>query len=279
MTDDLPHRLSTWDGRRAVGDEVARRIRAQDFVGAENYLVERLMAYPGQIATAARGLTEDQVRVDGWDELDDDLDQLGRRGHAVTAIELALSNYSDSNGVAWWDKEPVVEFAAFTDEVFPFSTTKRQYLLEHNERYPAPWTGGMLGEETVILHVTGLRGLNGALLRHQSEHPWSPKHRGTVQQESVAEFLGWWWLHLRFQQAVVRDLDERGLALPVPVLIGTHDVGPWLQSVHRATRACGQVAAPYDAHAAETVPVRELPGRLGWFGREKRRLRPGGARS
>ncbi len=84
-------------------------------------------------------------RSAGWDEVDADLVDLCRRERAVTAIGLDLSNYSDHEGQTWWDKEPYVEFAAYTDEVYPFSESRRQDLLDISEAYPAPWTGSAAG--------------------------------------------------------------------------------------------------------------------------------------
>ncbi len=243
MADDLAEQLSSWDGRRAVGSEIAALLRKHDWEATERLLSERLTGYPGPIATACRGIAGDQVTLDGWEEVDADLVDLCRRGRGVTAIGLDLSNYSDADGPTWWDQEPIVEFAAFTDEVFPFSESRRQDLLDLSETFPAPWIGQPLGEETAHLTVTGLRALNGALLHRSSVEPWRPKASGRLADESVAEYLGWWWLHLRFHQAVARDLEKRGLALAVPVLVGTHDVGPWLQTVHVVDRVSDHEAA------------------------------------
>jgi hypothetical protein len=285
MADDPPGNLagllSSTAGRRTVGTEMAVLLRRREFEQVEKLLVEHLTSYPGQIATACRGVQDGNVVLTGWDEVDADLVDLRRRGHQVTAIGLDLSNYSDSQGQAWWDKEPVVEFAAYTDEVYPFSESRRQDLLDLSETYPSPWAGQAIGEESAHLTVTGARALNGALLRHASTEPWHPSSRAPLSNEAVAEYLGWWWLHLRFQQAVVRDLDDRGLALTVPVVVGTHDVGPWLQTVHVPARVSDHEASTerilHDraqlgpvARAAETEEIvhelRELRDTLRTYG-------------
>ena len=129
--------------------------------------------------------------------------------------------------------------------------------------------------------MTGLRALNGALLHRASVVPWQPSSTTRLENESVAEYLGWWWMHLRFHQAVARDLDERGLAFSLPVVVGTHDVGPWLQVVHTAGRVSDHEAsterilhqrtqlAPVrrDAQAEETArDLRELRSKLRGYG-------------
>jgi hypothetical protein len=281
MADDLPELLSSAAGRRTVGGELAVLLRRREFDKAEQVLAEHLTAYSGPISTACRGISEDNVVLAGWDEVDADLVDLHRRDRGVTAIGLELSNYSDHEGQTWWDKEPFVEFAAYTDAVFPFSETRRQDLLDLSEAYPAPWTGQALGEETAHLTVTGLRALNGALLQRASVAPWQPSSTTRLENESVAEYLGWWWMHLRFHQAVARDLEERGLALKVPVVVGTHDVGPWLQVFHTVGRASDHEAsterileqraqlAPVrrDAQVEETVrDLRELRSKLRGYG-------------
>ncbi|MEO6510809.1 MAG: hypothetical protein ABIO16_07455 [Nocardioides sp.] len=260
MTDDLAQLLSTWTGRRAFGGEIAGLLRRREYDQAEKVLVEHLTAYPGPIATACRGVADGHVVLGGWEEVDADLVDLCRRDHAVTAVGLDLSNYSDEQGHSWWDKEPVVELAVYTDEVYPFSESRRQDLMDLSETYPAPWTDRALGEETAHLTVSGLRALNGALLNHASAEPWNPNGSGVLSTEAVAEYLGWWFLHLRFHQAVARDLDERGLAFTVPVLVGTHDVGPWVQAVH--------LPAAVSEHEARTEEILQERARSGPASRE-----------
>lgn len=285
MADDLPHLLSTWTGRRSFGGEIAGLLRRREYDQAEKVLVEHLTAFPGPIATACRGVADGHVVLSGWEEVDADLVDLCRRDVRVTAVGLDLSNYSDAEGHSWWDREPVVELKVFTDEVYPFSESRRQDLLDLSETYPAPWTDQTLGEESAHLAVSGLRALNGALVHHASVEAWNPQSETPLSTEAVAEYLGWWWQHLRFHQAVTRDLDERGLALGVPVLVGTHDVGPWIQAVHLPGRQSDHEAsserilqerlasrpAAREAHIEETVrglrEARDDVRRFGFFSR------------
>jgi hypothetical protein len=215
------------EGRRAAGVEISGLIRASRTTEAEAWLAERLRGHPGLVASACLGVSADDVVVEGWDEMNADLMTAVRRGHLVTAVGLDLSNYNDSGSDVWWDKPPAVEVSAYTDSSYPFSTATVEEMLAASTEYAAPWTGGMLGEEMQYLEVPGLRPVNAALLRHQED-------RGdrVETSEDVAAYLGWWWQHLRFRQAVAHHFDEHGLAVAAPVVVGSHDCGPWLVTVH-----------------------------------------------
>jgi hypothetical protein len=207
---------------------------------AESVLRDAFVALPGPVASACLESPPASVEVVGWDELNADLARLTRSGHAVSAVGLDLSNYNDSTTDEWWDKEPCVEFAAYTDSAFPFSGSTTEEMLRVSETYAAPWTGCMLGQEDAYPTVSGLRRVNGALLRHEEE-----RGRSVSSPEDAAAELGWWWQHLCFRAAVVRHLDAAGLALTVPVLAGSHDVGPWLVTVHPVSRLADHEATSW----------------------------------
>lgn len=216
------------------------------------------------------------MEIQGWEELDVDLVRLEQLGLDVSAIGLDLSNYSDADADQWWDKEPVVEFSAYTDDVFPFSTSNRAELLRHTGAH-APWRGAMTGQETAVLEVTGLRPVNGALLRHGSLNSGPSCSRQGPDRDAVAAFPGAWWLHLRFHQVVHRHLEDVGIARRVPVLVGTRDVGPWLQSVYLVGRpsrgyptAVPSLTARAQATAADIGDARESVRTWGGLGRDRR---------
>jgi hypothetical protein len=265
------------DTTAETGQRVGALLRAGEHAGAEAVLLAKLAEHPGAVADACRAVSMAGVEVSGWDELNADLTRLVRRAHDVTAVGLNLSNYNDADG-EWWDKEPAVEFAAYSDRAYPFSTTPADVLREAGAAYPAPWTGRMLGDEDAYPAVHGLRALNGLLLRTEAD-----SGRDDVLM------LGGWWMHLRFHQAVVRHLDARGLALAVPVVMGSHDCGPWVAAVHYVTRVGDHLATTqrllaeqtraqrvyYDSITDETIAeLRGLrEGSRGWalFDRARRR--------
>ncbi len=281
----MAHDLTSRDGRDAADAEIAGLIRSGRLAEADAWLTDALRQHSGPIATACLAVPADGVELGGWDEVNADLTAITRRGQdVVTAVGLDLSGYGDSETDDWWDKEPAVEVAYYTDSSFSFSTASLDEMLAACETYAAPWTGRMLGDGTAYVTITGLREVYGALLRHQEE-------RGqTVETvEDVAAHLGWWWQHLRFRQAVAAQVDARGLAVAIPVIAGEHSCGPWLVTVHPATRAADDEGTTEQILAerkragleryegvtreavAELVTLREnCRGGWGWRNRDKR---------
>ena len=100
--------------------------------------------------------------------------------------------------------------------------------------------------------IAGLRGVYGALLRHEEEHG-----RDVSTSEDAANHLGWWWQHLRFRQAVARQMDTYGIALGVPVIAGEHSCGPWLVTVHRATEVVHHAEASERILAERTAAAHQ----------------------
>jgi hypothetical protein len=225
MSHEPVARLSSADGRRSVDAELATLLRTHAWAEAEALMGQALESVPGPVAAACLA-TPDRVEVEGWDKLDAGLVRRTRRGDEITAVGLDLSNYHDARGDDWWDKEPAVEVVGYLDSAFPFSTATTAELLAASVSYSAPWTGRMSGDIGMPLFITGLQRLNGAVLRHHDDD--TP---GADPREDAAAHLGAWWQKLRFRQAVARHLESRGMALLVPVLVGSHDVGPWLVTV------------------------------------------------
>jgi hypothetical protein len=214
-----------------VDDEISGLIRRREYAEAEGLLVDHLLELPGPIAIACRGLSADNVEVVGWEEVAAALGRASATGRQVSAVGLDLSNYSDADGRDWWDKEPAVELSLYDDTHFPFSTATRRQLRQAAATHPAPWTGHRLAGRPVVLGMSGLRSLNGALLQNQAGRPWSFGAGDRTYDEDLAAVVGGWWLVLRFHQAVARVWPEVGPELRVPVLVGQRGTGPWHVSV------------------------------------------------
>jgi hypothetical protein len=242
MTVDGRAPASAREDRLPVGDEVAALIRRRDFDTAEQHLAQLLTAYPGPIATACRGVRAGCVDVRGWDELDEELVRASAAGVPVTAIGLDLSNYSDSFGLHWWDKEPVVEVSFYGDEAFPFSTASRADVRRATADLPAPWAGKALPGERGVLAVEGLRAANGALLRGGSGRPWSFGATGKSAEQAAAERLGWWWVLVQYHRAMATFLELRELPQQLPVLVGQRGLGPGVVTMHWRTDGAVETA-------------------------------------
>ena len=295
MTIDQPLdlRLATMAGRRAFDREVADMIRAGRFNDAGAFLERGLAHCRTRLADAARTTTSDAVRILDWEKLDAECARLLAAGVSIGAIGLNLSNYNDSSTGVWHDKEPAIEFSVYGHNAFDFSSTTLEEILRVSVEPPTPWQGRMTAtERPVTTRVSGLRSLNSALLEYANASPWGPPSAArdglAAPEEYVAFALGEWMLHLRFHQTVARIVTYAGLAALVPVLIGEHDVGPFIRSVVMPGRISGTPPRALDE------PVRRVEGteasdatterlldeldnirnrirRLGFFSRGKRR--------
>jgi hypothetical protein len=260
MTEPLNQRIATNEGRWAFDREVAGLLRGRLYAEVERVLSEALAARPGAIADACQATPLDAVSISGWPELHREIDQLGA---PVTAIGLNLSNYNDAVGDAeWHDREPAIEVAYYTDDAYGFSSASLDALLAASEAPPTPWQGRMEpveGPPPLALH--GFRTLNSVLLVYGNDRPWRPgprvgNSRPPAPDEAVAFAVGEWFLHLRFHQVVERDLAQHGLPRALPVLVGEHDVGPFVSAV-LMSRAGARAPAPASAPRGPEPPVPE----------------------
>lgn len=215
----------------AALEDVPALIRRREYAEAEAVLIEHVTVHPGPVTTACRGLSAELVRIADWEPVAAALGRAGGLGMQVTAVGLDLSNFSDSEGREWWDKDPVVECSLYDDSAFAFSGSSRRQVQQAAVSHPAPWTGHRLPGVQGTVAVTGLRSLNGALLQNEAGRPWDFGSGGRSEHDDVARLLGGWMLVLRFHQAVARDWAEVGPVLGVPVLVGQHGTGPWQVSV------------------------------------------------
>jgi hypothetical protein len=234
MTEPLTHRIATPEGWRAFDGEIAVLLRSRLYAEAEELLAEALPTRPGAIADACRATPLDAVATSGWAELYREIERLPQ----VTAVGLSLSNYNDADSNApWHDKEPAIEVAYYTDDAYRFSAASLEAILAESADPPTPWQGRMEPVEGAPpLTIRGLRALNSALLFREGEPPWRPGRKvgdswPPAPDKAVAETVGAWFLHLRFHQAIVRDLARHGLPRALPVLIAEHDVGPFVIAV------------------------------------------------
>ena len=263
MSDRLNARLATDRGRRDFDGEMAALLRVGHHQEAERRLAEALAVRPGAIADVCRATPAEAVVISGWDRLHRELDRLAR----VTAIGFNLSNHGDAEaGAAWHDKEPAIETGYYSDDGFQFSGTPFEVLRAAAGKAPTPWQGCMddvPGPPPVAL--SGLRALNSLLLEYDNDAPWRPtagtgNEAAPAPDEAVAFAAGQWFLHLRFHQAMVRELSRHGLPRALPVLLGEHDVGPFVRAVVMGAAGKAPDQAPATASTPSPAPEPPDPG-------------------
>lgn len=233
MDQDFSLTFSTSEGQREFGSHIKDLIRSEQHEQALGELQQSIARYPSPIAEAAE-VKPESVIIGGWDRLNARLIELDQRKIPITAIRVHLSNYADTEPTSDGWVEPSIECSYFTDEAFDFSNASREALLARNLDYPTPWEGAGTDADS-SLTVGGLAKLNSAILNH-SPQQWP---YGVGQGESsrapnamVAYFLGEWLLHALYHAAMKRELDRHGLVRPIPLFVGTHGVGPFVQSVY-----------------------------------------------
>jgi len=220
MSSHLPD-LSSQESAKRYRRAISKLMREDRFSEAEAVLLADLQQFPSELSGICRSLSLDEILVKDWDQLNALLSRPTLdRGKACTALQIDMSNHVNSS-----DGGPSIEVSFYSDDAFPFSTATREQILASNEEYCPPWTGGFAEIENP-LEMTGLGRLNSILERQLwREHPGTPEGKAAF---TLAE----WFRTLRFQQAIRRELHTRGLVRAVPVLVGSNETGPFLETVH-----------------------------------------------
>jgi len=196
-------------------------LREDRFSDAEAVLLADLGQLPFDLCRICQSLSMDEISVMGWDQLNALLSRprLGN-GKVCTALQIDMSNHVNSS-----DGGPSIEVSFYSDDAFLFSNATKEQILAKNEQYCPPWTGNFEEIENP-LEMTGLGRLNSTLERQQ----W--RERPKTAEEKVSFALAELFRTLRFQQAIKREIDTRGLVRAVPVLVGSNETGPFLETVH-----------------------------------------------
>lgn len=229
---DLASELATVEGRRKFDSQMAGLIRSMSFDELEQVLLDGLRAYPSSFTAACSNTSADQVTISGWDELFADIAAAENSGKQCSAVGIDLSGHGEGD-------EPALEVAIYDDGSFPFSTASRSEILAKSENYGTPWQGCFveIGES---LQLHGLAQLYGAIRSYEHRH-W---YQGATLPDNFIGFkLAEWFLYLRVNQAIYRELDRQGLPRPMPIIVGEHDFGPWYVTVYMAERRAGHEAA------------------------------------
>ena len=233
MTTDLQTQFSTRDGEQSYGRAISELIRAEQHDLAEETLMTDLALLRVPLAELCLETRTDLVRLTHWDTLQQFIFRPTIRRNLCTAVGLNLSNYSaPPQATPELFVEPDVEVCFYADEDFPFSTKSREEILAVNTSYPVPWMGAGSGVPPFYsMHVIGLARLNSGVELDQA-YLWQNARRPPTPPDYIALRLAEWVRALRYHRAVKRHLEQDGLARHLPVIVGRHDVGPFLEAVY-----------------------------------------------
>jgi hypothetical protein len=220
--------LTTPADLAVFGQTISDLIRAERHEEAEALLRAALPDYPSPAAAIALDLAENAVRIEGWAAFNERIEALSAKGEPITAVWLHLSNYTDDadDGL----RHPAIELGYLRDGRVAFSQASTDDLLKMSARYPARWTGAP-DEDGVELVVHGLERLNDWLVKFDGVPAGQE-----AEQLRVSIALAEWFRTLRWQQAVHAIVARHGLTREIPVIVGSHDAGPWCAAIYRRSK-------------------------------------------
>ncbi len=219
MTDDLKNQLKNhfWSGA---------------YADAETLLVGILDGIDTPLADVCRATTLERLTVTGWDEV---TACVGRRGAGYTAIGIDISNHGDLTPTPEGWSGPDIDVNYYSDTYFPFSTSSRDDIIAAIQTGSTPWQGCFEDIDHPLV-IKGLEHLNTMMESHKWGDPCADK--------SLYETAEWFRL-LRFHQVMLRYLDRLPAIMRLPVLIGSNEVAPFMESVRMPSPAgVGQIAEP-----------------------------------
>ena len=227
--------FATPDGERRYGRAFADLIRAERHDLAEDRLTSDLATLRVPLAELCLETRADAVELTDWETLGQLIFQPLRDGGLCSAIGLDLSNYADLPPTPEGWVELSVEVPFYSDSAFPFSTATREEILAVNASDPTPWQGRFEDVGPFGMLTVGLARLNSAIEGHSTRRHLPPgpgQPPAPAPAEFVAYRLATWFRALRFHQTAKRYLDHEGLARRIPVIVGSHGAGPFLEAVY-----------------------------------------------
>ena len=262
MTTDIQVQFGTDDGEKDYCQAIADLIRAEQHDLAEDTLLAGLASLHVPLAELCLETRTNLVELTQWDTLQQMIFRPLDSGALCTAVGLDLSNYGNQHITPGEEVEPSVEVKFYSDESFTFSVKSRDEILAENASDSAPWHGGVDDYATFVMDVAGLARLNSAveLDKAQRVARTLPSSPAPAPANYVAFRLAQWLLTLRYHRAVKHHLDREGLARRLPVIVGSHDVGPFLEAVYYAAPS-RESAAEAEARMAATWEGQREAGR------------------
>ena len=199
----------------------------------------------------------DDLFLIGWDGLDGAIRRHDQPGRRVSALSIAFG-WPGENGPqpnAEGRLAPHIETSYFTDEIFPFSQSARDDLLDGYSIHGCTW-GDDCEATDAALSLTGIDDLNGALAMLEarllaSEEP---------DEEGIrAGSLGASLLSALLFQAVGQRIERDGLPRPLCVMAGSNGVYPYFDAPVVGISDVARKAAEAEAERTEVNSALPAP--------------------
>jgi hypothetical protein len=236
MIDQLQNIFSSEDGEHAYSAAIGAMIHAGQFSDANVKLMADIQNTGSTLAALCAAASEDSVIVSGWDDVIEAVEQF--EGDAITAIGIILWNEVETAVGKQEAYEPGLDLALYSDASFPFSSASQDQIRAENTSAYTIWQGQ--GEDIeAYIEIEGLAALNQALLNHKHRIHLRAEDGETptlAHPEYIAFVLASWVRVLRFYQAVRVQLDRKGLPGAIPVIMGCHNIKPFLGAALYPTR-------------------------------------------
>lgn len=228
MIDDLQQIFSSEDGERAYSDAIAALIRDGRLAEADAKLMADVACTGSALAHLCAAAPAPSVAVSGWDDVVEAVEIF--EGDPITAIGIILWNEVETAVGKQEAYEPALDLSFYSDASFPFSTASKDEILAENTSAYTVWEGQ--GEDIeAYIEIEGLAALNQALLNHKHRihlRALEDEAPTVAHPEYIAFVLASWVRVLRFHQAVQAQLDAKGLPGAIPVIMGSHNIKPFL---------------------------------------------------
>jgi hypothetical protein len=228
---NLHGRLSIPSEQQIFCSEMASYIRNMEFSRLEDIIREGNGSNPSSFKKYCSSSVSD-IKLEGWDSIISDIVKLINDKKEVTAISINISGYGEGDGAYF-------ENSYYDDKSFPFSTSSRLDIAEKAKANSTPWQGNFLDGESHLRCPT----LDASFHAVQN-YPY--RHEGPIKNQDgqwvlPPEFIGFtlcvWFLYLRVNQAIQRDVQEIGLPAIMPVIVGQHGFGPIFDAVYMSSKS------------------------------------------
>lgn len=143
----------------------------------------------------------------------------------ITAIGIDISGHIVEN-LADREASMPFEVSYYSDLPFPFSRVSRETMLAESKGYASPWQGEFESINTA-LKITGMSRLMWVL-----GPSWQPRSPIRNAEDRAIRSLAEWWAVLTLTRALASEVKQLSPVRPIPVLMGTHDFGWHVITVH-----------------------------------------------